>query len=158
MRSVLRSLEKTVNPDDTWARYTPGGFFLPRHLVPAPLFNEFRSHVAISCLKFLDVPLMIRGVHELRGANRRPARQDRFIAHHLGRIGGAPPPQLKPMIIATAAPPTIPQNPYVNFASVTGVIDPTSQNVGVSPSPLHCLLFRQSKRCVPRPPRYRAQD
>src|SRR3970040_2171548 len=55
-----------------------------------------------------------------------------------------------------APPPTIPQNPYVNFASVTGVIGHTSHSVAVPVSPLRCLLLRQSRICVPRLPRYAA--
>src|SRR5437764_15494465 len=71
---------------------------------------------------------MVRFLHKLGDADRRPRRQDRLVAPPLGRARGGPPPHAKPMIMAMLAPPISPHTPYFTFAAVTGVIDYTSRD------------------------------
>jgi len=83
-------LDKRFKPHGTGTGYAPGSLILPGHLVPTALFNEFGSLVAIRSLEFLDLHFVVRAVHELGDADRRPARQDRLVAHLLGHAGGRP--------------------------------------------------------------------
>src|SRR4029453_9398031 len=62
------------------------GLFLPGHLVPAALFDEFTPRPATYLPEFLELRFMIMLLHKLGDADRRLTRHDCFRG---GRIGGA---------------------------------------------------------------------
>src|SRR5918996_999377 len=70
--------------------YRRAGLFLPGHLIPAALLNEFRPCPATYFRELLKFLYMIGLLHELGDADRRLARHDRLFGQPLRSAGGSP--------------------------------------------------------------------
>src|SRR5437773_4260480 len=64
------------------------GLFLPGHLVPAALLDEFSPRPRTYFRKLLELRIMIGLLHELGDADRRLTRHDRFRGCRIGRARG----------------------------------------------------------------------
>src|ERR1700694_4961607 len=73
----LSFLDEKFEPIGTCSGDRRVGLFLPGHLVPAALLNEFAPRPATCVLEFLKFLFMIGLLHELGDADRRLTRQDR---------------------------------------------------------------------------------
>src|SRR4029453_19217395 len=85
-RSLTLLLDEKPEPFGACTGDLGVGLFLPGHLVPAALFDEFTPRPATYLPEFLELRFMIRLLHKLGDAERRLTRHDCFRG---GRIGGA---------------------------------------------------------------------
>src|SRR6266481_6145117 len=83
-------LQKKFKPIGACSGYRIASLFLPGHLIPATLFNDFGSLPATCCLEFFEFRFMVRLLHKLGDADRRLTCQDRLVGPRLGRAGGCP--------------------------------------------------------------------
>src|SRR5918997_323587 len=82
--------QKHVKPVGAGAGDPPARPVFPGHLIPAPFFNEATALVGIYFPEFLQFLFMVRVLHKLGDADRRPCRQDRLFAHPEGGALGGP--------------------------------------------------------------------
>ena len=118
--------------------------FFPGHFIPAPFFNEGAALVGTDFLEGLQLLLVVRVLHKLGNADRRPRRQDCLVAQPCGGARGGPPPQAKPMIMAMMPPQIRPHTPYFTFAAVTGVMDHPSYDSTMAGRSPAAMISRHS--------------
>src|SRR5438094_3430558 len=83
-------LQKKFKPIGACSGYSIASLFLPGHLIPATLFNDFSSLPATYVPEFFKFLFTVRLLHKLGDADRRLTRQDRLFGHRLGRARGRP--------------------------------------------------------------------
>src|SRR5437867_5785533 len=83
-------LIKKFTPIGACSGYSIASLFLPGHLIPATLFNDFSSLPATYVPEFFKFLFVVRLLHKLGDADRRLTRQDRLFGHRLRRAGGCP--------------------------------------------------------------------
>src|SRR6266850_7791224 len=83
-------LDEKPKPFSTRSGDLRVGLFLPRHLVPAALFDEFTPRPATHFREFLELRIMIGLLHKLGDADRRLTRHDRFRGCRIGGARGRP--------------------------------------------------------------------
>src|SRR3970282_1991893 len=81
-------LDKKFKPIGTCSGYSIVSLFLPGHLIPATLFNDFSSLPATYCLECFKFLFWLRLLHKLGDADRRLTRQDRLFGRRSGSAGG----------------------------------------------------------------------
>src|SRR5579864_991951 len=106
-------LHKKFKPIGACSGYRIVSLCLPGHLIPATLFNGFRSLPATYFLECFEFLVRVRLLHELGDADRRLTGQDRLFGLRSGRAEGGPAPHVKPTIMAMTAPQIRPHTPYL---------------------------------------------